>query len=415
MKRWWILGLGLLAGLAWAEPALQNGDLVAICGDSITEQKQYSVFIEDYLLMCQPAAGLRANQFGWSGETSWGFKGRMANDVLPFKPNVATTCYGMNDGGYSPMTDDKAKRYRDYQAQIVQDFKAGGVRTIVVGSPGAVDTDTFRGNPELAVMYNQTLAAERDIAKQVAEAEGVLYADVYDPMYDAMAPAKEKYGHEYHVAGRDGVHPSANGHLIMAYAFLKALGCSGDIGTIAIDLAMGQATGTDGHKVISSANGKVELESTRYPFCFYGDPSSPNSTRGILEFVPFNQDLNRLVLKVTDATAERYTVTWGDASKDFAAADLAQGINLAAEFLDNPFSEPFSAVEKKIRDQQNQETPAIKQALNGLIGFRRLLPDEGQTFDRLAGKVVDKLRAACDAVPAEVVPVRHTISIAPLP
>ena len=40
----------------------------------------------------------------------------------------------------------------------------------------------------------------------------------------------------YHVAGADGVHPAANGHLIIAYAFLKALGCDGNIGTIKVDL-----------------------------------------------------------------------------------------------------------------------------------------------------------------------------------
>ncbi len=28
--------------------------------------------------------------------------------------------------------------------------------------------------------------------------------------------------------GRDGVHPDRNGHLVMAYAFLKALGCDGN-------------------------------------------------------------------------------------------------------------------------------------------------------------------------------------------
>ena len=36
---------------------------------------------------------------------------------------------------------------------------------------------------------------------------------------------------------RDGVHPAANGHLIMAYAFLKGLGCDGNVGTITLDLA----------------------------------------------------------------------------------------------------------------------------------------------------------------------------------
>jgi hypothetical protein len=42
---------------------LHSGDTLAICGDSITEQKMYSVFIEDYLLMCQPATNLAAHQF----------------------------------------------------------------------------------------------------------------------------------------------------------------------------------------------------------------------------------------------------------------------------------------------------------------------------------------------------------------
>ena len=60
-----------------AEPVLKPNDSLAICGDSITEQKLYSAFIEDYLLMCQPVRGVETMQFGWSGETSWGFVARM--------------------------------------------------------------------------------------------------------------------------------------------------------------------------------------------------------------------------------------------------------------------------------------------------------------------------------------------------
>src|SRR5215208_912431 len=106
-----------------ADTGLKGNDLIAICGDSITEQKQYSVFMEDYLLMCQPAGDLKTCQFGWSGETSWGFAARMNNDVGWFHPTAATTAYGMNDGGYSPMTPDKAKRYHDAQSDIVKKFK----------------------------------------------------------------------------------------------------------------------------------------------------------------------------------------------------------------------------------------------------------------------------------------------------
>src|SRR4051794_29824631 len=62
---------------------LKDNEYLAICGDSITEQKLYSVYIEDYLLMCKPHANVKAAQFGWGGETVGGFLHRMSN-VLRF-------------------------------------------------------------------------------------------------------------------------------------------------------------------------------------------------------------------------------------------------------------------------------------------------------------------------------------------
>jgi len=395
-----------------AEAKLQDGDFVAVIGDSITEQKQYSVFIEDYLLMCQPAAKLRVMQFGWSGETAGGFKGRMANDTLPFKPTVATTCYGMNDGGYRPFDENsQGKSYRESQRAIVQEFKKGTARLIVVGSPGCVDADTFRRDPVAAKMYNETLSKLRDIAKEVADERAVVFANVFDPMMDAMTKAKAKYGKDYHVGGGDGVHPSANGQLVMAYAFLKAMGCDGNIGTITVDLAAGKAEATDGHKVLSCKDGAVELESSRYPFCFFGDPKDPNATTGIIEFAPFNQDLNRLTLVVKGAKGDKVKVTWGKASKEFAAAEAAKGINLAAELLDNPFCDAFKKVDHAVREQQNFETPMIKDLINKLGNFQRMVPDETEAFDRIRAAVAKKDKALFDAAAAAVEPVKHTIKI----
>lgn len=72
---------------------LKQGDLLAICGDSITEQKQYSLVIEAYLTACLPELEITCRQFGWSGEQAGGFLKRLQNDVLRFKPDIATTCY----------------------------------------------------------------------------------------------------------------------------------------------------------------------------------------------------------------------------------------------------------------------------------------------------------------------------------
>ena len=419
MKRIFLLScLVLCLSVAMAraqDTGLKDGDYVAVIGDSITEQKVYSLFIEDYLLMCRPAADLRVTQMGWSGETAPGFLARMANDCLPFHPVVATTSFGMNDGGYSPETPDKAKKYHDSQTAIVQELKKAGVRLIVVGSPSVVDVDSFRHDPQAAAMYNQTLAAERDIAKAVAQEQGVIFANLYDPMFEVMTKAKEKYGHAYCLAGGDGIHPDRNGHLVMAYAYLKALGCDGNIGAITVDLAADTASASAGHKVLSCVHGQVEVESTRYPFCFYGEAKDPKGTRGVLEWLPFNDQLNRLTLVVKGAPGAKVKVTWGKESKEFAAADLAKGINLAAEFLDNPFSAPFHEVEQAISKQQNAETPLVKSALHNLPMYAEAVPTEKEALARVAAGLVEKDHALRDQSAAAVKPVKHTLKIEPVP
>jgi lysophospholipase L1-like esterase len=391
---------------------LKEGDFLAICGDSITEQKLYSVYIEDYLLMCRPRTNLRAMQFGWGGEVVGGFLGRMSN-VLRFPVTAATTCYGMNDGGYAPLTPERATKYREGSKAIVDTFKKSGVRFIVVGSPGVVDSKTFKpGEPDADKVYNKTLGELRDIAREVAREQGVAFADVHSVMLDVMTKAKAKYGEDYPFAGGDGVHPGPNGHLVMAYAFLKALGCDGNIGTITVDLAASKADASEGHKVISAKDGVVEIESTRYPFCFYGDPKTPDATLGVIEFFPFNQDLNRLTLIVTNPGAEKLKVTWGPTSKDYPAADLAKGVNLAADFAaSNPFTEPFKKGEEAIRAQQNFETPLIKDLLPTLPRYLQLLPEQKESLDKLAQGGIDKAKALNDASVAAVVPVKHTIKI----
>jgi lysophospholipase L1-like esterase len=417
-RRWLSLIFVLLLALSpWtlrgADDGLKPGDHLAIVGDSITEQRLYSVFMEDYLLMCQPQLKLQVTQFGWGGESAPGFAGRMDNDMLRFQPTAATTCFGMNDGGYSPMTPDKAQRYREGQTTIVRRAKRAGVRLIVVGSPGCVDSDTFHNDPVQAAMYNKTLLAERDIAREVAQAEGVAFADVIDPMLEVMAQAKARYGKQYPLAGGDGVHPGPNGHLVMAYALLKGLGCDGNLGQITVDLASGKAEGSGGHDVLSASDGAVQVQSSRYPFCFRGDPASPDSTRGVIRFFPFNQDLNRLLLVVHGGKDARYRVTWGKSSKEFTAEALAGGINLAAEFLDNPFCGPFEKVEAKIRQQQDYETPLVKSLIHSLPDYKRMLPDEAATLDRLAAEGIRRDKALREASAAAVVPVRHTIRIEP--
>ena len=413
------MGLALVAVLTIARASLaagqqanrlQAGDRVAVCGDSITEQKLYTAYVQLYLIACQPAADLRTCQFGWSGEQAPGFLGRMGNDVLWFKPTVATTAYGMNDGQYQPFKESTGKRYGDAMRGIVKKFKEAGVRMIIVGSPGCTDPVYMKAG-QIPQTYNETLAQLRDVARQVAEEEGVVFANVFDAMLDAQKKAKQKFGEKLAFSGGDGFHPGPNGQLAMAYAFLKAMGCDGNIGAVTLDLATNKAEATSGHKVLSAAGGAVELESTRYPFCFTGEVNEP-STRNAAEVLPFNAELNRFVLKVTGAGAEKLKVTWGGATREFSAADLEKGINLAAEFMDaSPFAPAFAEVEKRVREQQNFETPLHKELLNRMAAHRRMLPEATEAFDRIVAAGAGRQQALADAASAAVKPVRHTIRV----
>lgn len=387
---------------------LRNGDLVAICGDSITEQKDYSAVIQAYLLACQPAADLNAVQFGWSGEVAGGMVRRFEGDVMPFKPTVATTCYGMNDGGYKAATEGTIRNYRDNMAKIVAQMKTAGIRTIVVGSPGIVDPGSYRSGQEDAVVYNQTLRALADVAKEVATRENVIFADVHSAMMESSANARAKYGEDYKIAG-DGVHPHPNGHLPMAYAFLKALGCDGSIGTVTVDFATKTATCDPAQKVLAMEGGTVRLESTRYPFYLAGAPR-PASQWGMAQCMPFNEDLNRYLLVVRNAP-DKAKVTWGATSREYAKAELEKGVNLAADFIDHPLKAPFEKVLGSVKVQQAYETTAVKTFLTSLRTLRVQFPENAAEIDALESSVLRKAKDLREASRATVVPVVHSITI----
>src|SRR3989454_10626827 len=116
---------------------LRHGDRLAICGDSITEQKMYSRIMEDYLTVCVPGLNISVRQYGWSGERAPGFLARMTNDCLRFKPTIATTCYGMNDHEYRAYEERSGETYEEKSLAIVEAFKANGAR-VIQGSPGCI-------------------------------------------------------------------------------------------------------------------------------------------------------------------------------------------------------------------------------------------------------------------------------------
>lgn len=383
---------------------LKQGDRLAICGDSITEQKMYSRLMEDYLTMCVPELGVTVRQYGWGGERAAGFLARMTNDCLRFQPTIATTCYGMNDHEYRTYEDRIGATYREKSTAIVQGFKAHGVR-VVQGSPGIVGKVpgwTKRTNDTVTDL-NLNLCTIRNIGVEIAKREQVGFADVFWPMLTAGAAAQKQYAPNYAIAGADGVHPGWAGHAVMAYAFLKSFGLPGDLATFTVDLAKNRLQTSAGHTLVAAKAGAFEIRSTRYPFCVCapagaGAPNYPecskddfqkdSSIRSALSLIPFDAELNRFMLVAKNAKAANYRVTWGGESRSFSAAQLRKGVNLAAEFRVSPFSEAFARVDAAVAAKQAYETKQVKQIFHGDEGkadmARAVLRSEGERASLVA-------------------------------
>ena len=346
-------GLVLLQAPQPKGAVLHTGDRLAICGDSITEQRMYSRIMETYLTVALPELKIGTRQYGWSGEQASGFLNRMTNDVLRFEPTVATTCYGMNDHHYRAYEPGIGQAYGSNMTDIVLAFQAAGTR-VIAGAPGCIGMKNppWSNIPGTPKEKNISLCMLRDIDIEIAQVEHSGFADVFWDMYLAQYQALQRYGSDYTLAGKDSVHPGWAGHLVMAYAFLRALDVPGDIGTFTVDLAANKATVSKGHLLVSYHDSVLTVKSLRYPFCAAGPADKADSIRSGMTLVPFNQELNRLMLVVKGGKANNYQVIWGSANRVYSAQQLAAGVNLAADFEVNPFSDAFKAVDEAVARKQ---------------------------------------------------------------
>ena len=382
---------------------LPQNSRYAIWGDSITEVTDYPRFIEIYLLACAGRKDIKICTFGHSGEQAGGLQSRQS-DLEAFHPTVVSFYWGMNDSGYSAYTDEKGKGFDGNTRANLALLIGKGITERVVVAPSYVDGEFSPDskNSASAKALNDTLLHFRDIGRAAAVDTGSAFADVHNRMKDSYNAAEKVLGPNYAI----GVHVSPNGAMMIAHEILKALSCDGDIGMIEVDMK-GTAHASDGHSVVSFSNGTVVLDSSKYPFCYNYDPyvsQGPIGIESILPYLPFSQELNRFVLKVTNLGASSANVTWGSETKTFTSDQLAQGVNLAEQFDHTPFDTTFAKVMAAVVDKETYETFMIKGTSNYFGN------DNGGNVDPNMIAVEDRKDAALKAL---IAPVRHTIVIVP--
>jgi endoglucanase len=248
---------------------------------------------------------------------------------------------GMNDGGlpfYSPVPgkwsepiDVLKKRAIDsYEknlkalAQHLLDDKI----PVIILTPSPYD-DTVQAAPVSNVGYNAALVEEAKRAEKVAGELGVPYVDFSSPM-NAINQKYQALDPKFSIVGAYRIHPGPEGHLIMAYLFLKAQ-------HVPPDVARFNIKGTDG-SVTAATKCTIDQVAKSLPFPverWYNKP---------LTWVPFSQDIDSEVFQVTDLPAGNYDIQIdGQTIRSATADELAAGVQMAEETKTPEYQQAYKA------------------------------------------------------------------------
>lgn len=345
-----VVAAALLAPAFAAGFQIHDGDRVVFLGDSITEQRLYTTYIEAYTLARHPNWKLSFRNVGWGGDTAWlrqrahpdekelfaadpaaqqkmieGAVGSgLSRDVLPLKPTFVTVKFGMNDHAYQTFRPDIFAAYTRGQTEIAKELIGSGARVAFL-TPQPIEDR--RPDPDKDVR-NESLRKFSDGLKDVAAKNGATFVDQFDPYMQLMLNARTNDPKAFIGAG-DAVHPGPAGHTLMAWAVLKGLGATADVSSVVVDFPKQSLTS---HRCKASG---LKVEGTKITFDRLDDAlPMPIDERAqpALKLAPVLADLSRYDLQIIGLPEGTYEITIdGESAAKATAEALAKGWNLSNE------------------------------------------------------------------------------------
>lgn len=344
--RWQLAALFFMASAPFAAAQdffFKKGDVVVMMGDSITEQRLYSNYVETWSQTRFPQHNLVFRNVGIGGDRSTGGNSRFKRDVLPHKATVLTVDFGMNDGSYTAFSDKTFTPYMKGLQGIADQAKAANIRVAWI-TPQPVEHKPG----DKAESYNETLEKFGDGVKQIAEKNNGVFVDQFHPYWSVIEKAR-KNGEKGRITAGDAVHPGPPGQAMMAAAILKGLKFPREVSEVAIEGTKVEAKKCKVSGFTSTEKG-IKFDRTDEALPFF-----PESAKGILKFTPLLDEMNYYGLKVVALPKGNYDVLLGGKKVGtYSEADLAKGVNLAeAALTAGPVADQVKDVVKAITDKTN--------------------------------------------------------------
>ncbi len=319
--------------------ALKNGDRVVFYGDSITDQRMYTLLTEQYIVTRFPNLNVRFVHSGWGGDRVTGGGGgpidlRLNRDVTAYKPSVVTVMLGMNDASYRAFDAGIFQTYADGYKHLVEKVKKDnpGVRLTLIQPSPYDDVTRPEGFPG---GYNAVLLRYASFVGQLASEQGAGVADLNNPVVAMLKKANATDATNAAKIIADRVHPGWGGQLIMAEALLKAWNAPALVSSVKLDAASGKSETQNARvsKVQAVKDGSLRWSTLEGSLPFPLGSPDPNAAAPYNLAVAssdFVQALDQETLTVTNLAAPRYTLKIdGKSIGEFTKEQLAGGVNLA--------------------------------------------------------------------------------------
>jgi lysophospholipase L1-like esterase len=222
---------------------LTHGRVVFV-GDSITYSGQYVEYLETALRLKFPDRHPVVLNLGLPSETVSGLSEpghaggqfprpdlheRLSRLLEQAKPDVVVACYGMNDGIYHPLGEERFAAFRSGIERLHAAVTRAGARIIHI-TPPTFDAVPIRGQtlPAGLKEYRSPYEGYNQVLDRYAQwlmerrAEGWRVIDIHTPMNRRLEEAR-KSNPGFRFAG-DGVHIDAAGHWLITQTILRDLG-----------------------------------------------------------------------------------------------------------------------------------------------------------------------------------------------
>ncbi|WP_342421295.1 GDSL-type esterase/lipase family protein [Paenibacillus sp. FSL E2-0178] len=214
---------------------------IMFLGDSITADGLYIRLIREWLKQHRPDLAVELIPCGVPSETASGLSEaahpfprpciheRLARELAAASPGVAVACYGMNDGIYHPLSEERFAAYQAGMQQLSTQIREAGA-AVVLMTPPPFDAPSMNGRLQPADAADFSYLAPYQNYDEVLEryagwllsgecpADGII--DLRTPLLEHIRQerslnASYRYG--------DGIHPDAAGHGVIARTLLRNL------------------------------------------------------------------------------------------------------------------------------------------------------------------------------------------------